>query len=555
VGESFDLSELLDDFRDEGRAQVALLDAAAAALERGQALAPAARDALLRALHTLKGNAGMLGMRPLQDFVHALEDVLKPWDGMPGSHAPASLGEAAAALRRAVDRAGTAGEGEAFAALAAVPLSPPSPAAGPAAWEEATPVPAAPLPPAEAEDDTEAADLREETLRVPIGRLDALLSRVGELASVVAALEQWAAAERPALEAARLRRPLAERLETLVAAATAVRRSATELRTIPVGRLFARFVGVAREIARAQGKRVRVVLEGEETGVDKSTADALAEPLLHLVRNAVDHGIEPPERRAAAGKEPEGTLLLRAVAEGEQVRIEVEDDGAGLDLAAARERARERGLVAGDEDLSPAELAELLFLPGFSTRERATGVSGRGVGLDAVRAALAALRGSVEVEPGEEGGTRFVLRLPLTLALLPALFFEAGGETFAVPAADVEETMRTPPVAHVGPAETVEVRGEAVPLVRLSRLFGWGERGEPRFVVLLRRGTRAAAVGADRLLAQRAAAVRALPAGLAGTRGVSGATVEAGGKVVLLLDAAQVMELNVDHYRGGAGGG
>lgn len=555
MGESFDLSELLDDFRDEGRAQVALLDAAAAALERGQELAPAARDALLRALHTLKGNAGMLGMRPLQDFVHALEDVLKPWDGMPGSQAPVSLGEAAAALRRAVDRAGTAGEGEAFAALSAVPLSPPSPVAKPAAGEEAAPGPAALLPPAEAEDDTEAADLREETLRVPIARLDALLNRVGELASVVAALEQWAAAERPALEAARLRRPLAERLETLAAAATAVRRSATELRTIPVGRLFARFLGVAREIARAQGKRVRVVLEGEETGVDKSTADALAEPLLHLVRNAVDHGIESPEQRAAAGKEPEGTLVLRAVAEGEQVRIEVEDDGAGLDLEAARERARERGLVAGDEDLSPTELAGLLFLPGFSTRERATGVSGRGVGLDAVRAAVAALRGSVEVEPGEEGGTRFVLRLPLTLALLPALFFEAGGETFAVPAADVEETMRTPPVARVGPAETVEVRGEAVPLVRLSRLFGWGEPAEPRFVVLLRRGPRAAAVGADRLLVQRAAAVRALPAGLAGTRGISGATVEAGGKVVLLLDAAQVMELNVDHYRGGTGGG
>lgn len=597
LGESFDLSELLDDFRDEGRTQVAQLDAALARVERGETVVADERTALLRALHTLKGNAGMMGLRPVQDFVHALEEVFRPWDGTPATLPLDALHPAAAALRRAVDRAGGDGADEAFAALTALrpslaaaaasavvltaarpeaPSSPTAPVAAPAApagvaaaetaHEKPTvdvpetgapaaespsaaagPPPSAPASPGLA---TDAADLREDTLRIPFARLDALLSRAGELGIAVAALEQWAADHREMLVAAGTRRSLGDRLESLGAAAEAVRRGAAELRTIPVGRIFSRFPALARDIARAQGKRVRVVLEGEDTGVDKATADALAEPLLHLIRNAVDHGIEPPAAREAAGKPAEGTLWLRAVAEGEQVRIEVEDDGTGLDAEAIVRHARERGLLAEGE---VADAAELVFRPGFSTRGEATELSGRGVGLDVVRSTVAALRGGVEVGAGAGGGTTFVLRLPLTVALLPALFLEAGGEVFAIPAVDVEETLRTPAVQRVGAAEMVDVRGELLPLVRLERLFGWEERVEPRFVVVIRRGTRAAAVGAERLLAQRPATVRALPDALGAAPGVSGATLDATGRVVLLLDAEEILEMNVDLYRGGGG--
>ncbi|HEX2188550.1 MAG TPA: chemotaxis protein CheW [Longimicrobiaceae bacterium] len=545
LSDLFDLSELLGDFRDEARDPVARLDAALAGWERGEPLPEEERTVLLRGLHTLKGNAGMLGLRPIQDWVHGVESVLKRSAAPP---APATLREllrGAAALRLAVDRAGGPGEEAAFAALVPV-RDEPAEAEGPAP----PPVPAeAPAAPGE----VRAEDLRDDVVRIPFRMLDVLLDEISEVVTELTALDDWAEAHRDALGAVELRRALQDRIESLAAGAEAARRTATDLRMVPVGRTFSRYPALVRDLAREQGKRVRVVLEGEDTQLDKSTADALGEPLLHLVRNAVDHGIETPEEREAAGKPPEATLLLRAAQEGDRVRIEVEDDGRGLDRERIVARAREQGFAAGEEE---AGVEELIFRPGFSTRRVATALSGRGIGLDAVRGAVGRLRGSVEVEPGDEGGTRFVLRLPLTVALVPALFFEAAGERLALPVADVEETLRAGEVERVGPAEVVRVREEVLPLVRPGRVFGWeeGDGARPRFVLVVRSGGRAAAVGADRLLDQRQATVRALPVALGSPPGVSGATVAPDGGVVLVLDPAAVVELNVDLYRGGGGG-
>lgn len=542
--ELFDLSELLDDFREEARQALERLDAALAALERGEALSGEERAALLRGLHTLKGNAGMLGLRPIQDFVHPVEGVLKlPVERWPAGTLDRLLA-GASALRRAVRRAGTPEQDEAFAAL--VPLRvEPLPEAAPAPPGEA------PREEAPAAEEPRAEDLREDTLRIPFRKLDALLNTIGEVSTGVTALEAWAAEHRAELDAAGVRRSLLERVEMLEGAAGAARRSATDLRMVPVSRVFSRFPALVRDLARAQGKRVRVVLEGEHTQLDKSTVDALGEPLLHLVRNAVDHGIEPPEEREAAGKPPEATLLLSAAQEGDRVRIEVEDDGRGLDRAAIVERAREQGIVPPDDTPTPEEAAELIFRSGFSTRREASQVSGRGVGLDVVRSTVARLRGSVEVHDGGDGGTCFVLRLPLTVALVPALFFEAAGELLAVPAAEVEETLRSPGVERAGAAEVVRLREEVVPLARPGRIFGWSDGGDPRFLIVLRRAGRVVALAADRLLEQRPATVRALPAALGEPEGISGATVAPDGRVVLLLDPAGVIERNVDLYRGG----
>jgi two-component system chemotaxis sensor kinase CheA len=378
---------------------------------------------------------------------------------------------------------------------------------------------------------------------------------VDDLSRAVEGLRAWAAENAQALQAAGLRRGAAERLEELEASASAVRRGATSLRLVAVERVFSRFPPLAAELARERGKRVRVELHGEGTELDKATSDALLDPLLHLVRNAVDHGVEPPDERRAAGKPETATVRLSAAQEGDRVRIEVEDDGRGLDRAAIERRARQLGLVAEGEALDEEEIDDLLFRPGFSTRMEADEVSGRGVGLDVVRDAVSRLRGQVRVEDGDEGGTRFVLLVPLTVALVPVLFFHAAGQTFAIPALDVEETLRAGAPGRTGPAETVAVRDEAVPLVRLDRVFGWEPAPDPRFVLVLRRGARAAALGADRLLAQDAAAVRALPSALGAPRGVSGAVVDARGAVVLLLDPGEMLEMNVDLYRGGAGGG
>ncbi len=396
--------------------------------------------------------------------------------------------------------------------------------------------------------------MREESLRIPMARLEPLLSQVDDLARAVEGMRAWAAEARDALRAAGLSRALGERLEEVDVAAASVRRSATALRLVPVGRVFSRFPALAADLARERGKLARVEVRGEGTELDKATADALLDPLLHLIRNAVDHGVEPPGERRALGKPETAVIVLSAAQEGDRVRIEVEDDGRGLDRARIEARGRELGLIGPDETPAEEEIDDLLFRPGFSTRAQADELSGRGVGLDVVRDAVERLRGRVHVEEGEEGGTRFVLILPLTVALVPVLFFRAAGETFAIPALDVEETVRAAPPGRVGPAETVDVRDEAVPLVRLERLFGWEPAPDPRFVLVLRRGTRAAAVGAERLLAQDAAAVRALPGALGGPSGVSGAVVDARGRVVLLLDPGRLLEMNVDLYRGGAGG-
>lgn len=599
-----------------------------ATLDTGDSPGDAERAELLRALHTLKGNAAMLGLRPLQELVHGVEDAFKR-STVSAALTLDALRPAAAALRQALEAAGSPDQEAAFAPLpklradladalaetsaqaeaesaatkrkssgadagstaieAAVDASDAdsSPAGGSAAQDAAThgtatsgtssaearsseastagdqesPGPAAesrpasPSPsPSPSTGGRSEAGVREETLRIPFARLDPLLSQVQDLARAVEGMRAWAAESAEALKAAGLRRAFSERLEEMETAVSAVRRSTTSLRLVPVERVFSRFPALAADIARERGKRVRVEIRGEGTELDKATADALLDPLLHLVRNAVDHGVEPPEVRRAAGKPETATIVLSAAQEGDRVRIEVEDDGRGLDRARIEARGRALGLIAPEETPSEAEIDDLLFRPGFTTRDRADELSGRGVGLDVVRDAVERLRGQVHVEDGDAGGTRFVLLLPLTVALVPVLFFRAAGETFAIPALDVEETVRAAEPGRVGPAETVDVREEAVPLVRLERLFGWEPAPDPRFVLVLRRGARAAAVGAERLLAQDAAAVRALPGALGGPPGVSGAVVDSRGRVVLLLDPGRLLEMNVDLYRGGMGG-
>ncbi len=314
LSDLFDLSELLGDFRDEAREPVAGLDAALAGWERGEPLAEAERAPLLRGLHTLKGNAGMLGLRPIQDFVHSVESVLKRSDAPPPATTLAVLLRGAAALRAAVDRAGTPDQEAAFAALVPVREEPAAasqtaaPGPGAAARRRcrrprAGGRPARPRPADRpAATGVRAEDLRDDVVRIPFRMLDVLLDEIGEVATQLTALDDWADASRDALRACGLGRDLRDRVEALGTAADAARRTATDLRMVPVGRIFSRFPVLVRDLAREQGKRVRVLLEGEDTRMDKSTADAVAEPLLHLVRNAVDHGIEPPGEREAAGK-------------------------------------------------------------------------------------------------------------------------------------------------------------------------------------------------------------------------------------------------------------
>ncbi len=404
------------------------------------------------------------------------------------------------------------------------------PASPGAAWAAGPPPPVAP---------------ETSRLRVALETIDELLRTLGEVRATHQDLGRiLAGPARPLLTRA-LGHDLDEVLDRQSRCLARMTEGVLSMRMVPVSRLFARFPRMVRDLAQRLGKQADLRLEGGETELDASLTERLADPLAHLLRNALDHGIEPPPSRTAAGKPAEGRLSVRARAVGQSFRIEVEDDGAGLDLDRIAARARDRGLVpACDlERMGSDELARLVFLPGFTTRDVATEVSGRGVGLDAVKQAVENLNGEVWFEDPEASGTRVCLRFPLTLALSDVLLVRAGGRRWGLPLSHVEEVARRRDVevrAIAGRGPMVGFRDRPVPYLAFPDLVGMagsGPRDEARFVVVLASAGKEVAVGVEELLGELEVVVRPLAPHFPEIPGVAGATLEPDGTVVLLLDA------------------
>jgi len=298
---------------------------------------------------------------------------------------------------------------------------------------------------------------------------------------------------------------------------------------------------VVRDLARETGKRVRMELRGQATEIDKFLIERMMDPVLHLVRNAVSHGIETVEERIKAGKRPEGTIVLSAATAGDIVCIDVADDGGGIDPEAVAERARAAGLAVPPGATDAATLLSLICAPGFSTRDESDRASGRGVGMSVVQAVVDELSGTLRLETEKGTGTRFVIELPVTLAITDALIAKVGSETFAIPQGSVREVIAVAldTLLQVEGNEVMPHRGAALPVVRLSRLFGLPESTRNRlhlFVV----GTGGAAIGiaVDRIVVQRQIVVRSIADALVRVAGISGATDLGDGHVVLILDPA-----------------
>jgi len=377
-------------------------------------------------------------------------------------------------------------------------------------------------------------------VRVDLARLDDLMRLVGDLVVSRARLEDTLLRVEPFMPSGEWR-TLQEETEGIERQLRDLREGVMRVRLVPVAEIFRRMPFVIRDLARDSGRHIQLDLSGQATEIDKFLVERMMDPVLHLVRNAVSHGIETPEERIAAGKRPEGTIRLAASTVGESVLLEVSDDGRGMDVDAIAGRARAAGLNVGVGDLDSSMLLDVICSPGFSTRDEADRASGRGVGMAVVRDAVHELGGTLGVETVLGGGTTFRAVLPLTLAITDALIVQVADRTFAIPQAAVHEVaeVETGALRAIENNELMTHRGLTLPVVRLARLFSLAAAPQQRMHVVVT-GTGLAAVGilVDRISGQREIVVKTLHDPLVKVAGVSGATELGDGRLVLILDVA-----------------
>jgi len=316
------------------------------------------------------------------------------------------------------------------------------------------------------------------------------------------------------------------------------------IRLLPIGHLFNRFPRMVRDTAHQLGKKVNLVIEGEETELDRTLLEALSDPLTHLVRNAIDHGIEPPDERRARGKPETGTLLLRASQSEGRIYIEVSDDGRGIDSERIRQKAIQLGWLSESDQPSLETLYDFLFRPGFSTAQQVSDLSGRGVGMEVVKRNVEQLGGTVGVQSERGRGTRFMLKVPLTLAIMDGLGLRVGEEQYIVPLTAVIEAFRLNDLQHnmiLDAHEVVNVRGQFMPLLRLRRFVGLpNEQGETLVIVLEQEG-RQLALAVDGIVGQQQVVLKSLEENFVRIPGFAGATILGDGRVALILDVAELI--------------
>ncbi|MDI6852460.1 MAG: chemotaxis protein CheA [Deltaproteobacteria bacterium] len=381
------------------------------------------------------------------------------------------------------------------------------------------------------------------TIKVDLAKVDLLVDLMGELVIIQSQVRQ-----NPAMAAAADQK-LVRDLGQMARITSDLQRIAMSLRMVPIGATFRKMVRLVRDLSHKTGKLVSLHLEGEDTEIDRNMVETIYDPLVHLIRNAVDHGLEPPEERQAQGKAAKGELWLRAYQKGGSIVIEIEDDGRGLNREAILKRARERSLVAAGESLSPAQIDNLIFEPGFSTAKELTEVSGRGVGMDVVKQTIEHLRGKIETSSQPGKGTCFTLRLPLTLAIIDGLVIRVNDEHYILPAAGVRETVKLEArdcFTVTGRGELIRVRDQLFPLVRLHHLFGAGNGGgspAESLALLVEHEGENRALLVDEILGKQEVVIKSLGPLFQSASGLAGATILGDGRVGLILELGGIFHL------------
>lgn len=381
-----------------------------------------------------------------------------------------------------------------------------------------------------------------QSVRVDIEKLDSLLNLVGELVINKTRLEQIGITHRLT--------ELVETIEQMDRVTTDLQSVVMKVRMVPVGQVFNRFPRMVRDLAKELNKEINLTIEGEETELDRTVIDEIGDPLVHLIRNSVDHGVEHPDERIAKGKDAVGGVRLIARHEGNNVIIMVEDDGKGINAEVIKRKAVEKGLITQDEadKMEDNEAVRLVFLPGFSTAEVVTDVSGRGVGMDVVKNKIESLGGLIDVETKLDEGSKFKIRLPLTLAIIQALLVKVQQEIYAIPLGSIDSTINIVPddIKTIQNKEVILLRGQIIPIIRLADILNVPEspdgKSEELFVVVVHMGDQKAGIIVDNLIGQQEIVIKTLGKLLAGIKVIAGATILGNGQVALILDVGTLMQ-------------
>ena len=419
----------------------------------------------------------------------------------------------------------------------------PAPAAAPAAPAVSTAKPAAPAAKKESAKPAAAPAKKQhqsQSVRVDIEKLDTLMNLMGELVINKVRLEQIGQTHRMS--------DLMETLEQMDRVTGDLQNIVMKVRMVPVSAVFNRFPRMVRDVSKELGKDINLTIEGEETELDRTVIDEIGDPIMHLLRNSLDHGVESPDKREAKGKSRVGEVGLIARHEGNNVVIMITDDGAGIDADKIRRKAVEKGMISQDEAdrLDDADAVRLIFLPGFSTAEQITDISGRGVGMDVVRSKIEALSGHVDVETHIDEGSVFKIKLPLTLAIIQAMLVQVQEEMYAIPLGSIDSTINIEPtdIQTVQNKEVIVLRGEIIPIIRMEEALQvpHTQDSDELFVVVVHAGEAKAGIVVDNLIGQQEIVIKTLGNLFAGLKLFGGATVLGDGKVALILDVATMIQ-------------
>lgn len=552
-----DISVLIEEFLEDANSHVEAVETALMAMEKRWASGDfddTLLTLLLGSLHTLKGNSGMMGFTPVQQYVHKLESALKNVQEktVPLSAAVfEALYASISALRNnfsliAADHKAALDFREEVTALEQIFFQQVIIPDASSLSDEAQPIASM-----KAKGNENAyINQKSSTLKVSFEKLDELLNLVGELVIHRTSLNTLEKRLKESVTDRELLESFNEASQLIGKSSTELREAIMKARMLPIKSVFQRFQRLVRDHASKSGKEIQLRFEGEETELDKTVIDEIGEPLLHLIRNAVDHGVESSVERRRAGKTSTGTITLRACHESNHIVISVQDDGKGMDPDKIRASAVAKGLISSEEatTLSTHEVLQLLFLPGFSTSSEVTETSGRGIGLDVVKKIVTSLNGMVDISSEAGRGSTFTIKLPLTLAIITALMVEVSGETFAIPLSGVLESIRIhgDEIHDVGGNEVIKLRERLLTVHRLDRFF-WQKSNDSRdyeYIVVVGSGEKRGGLVVDRLIGQQEIVIKALDDYLGDLPGISGGTILGDGNISMIVDIGGILSAN-----------